>query len=84
MLGVKWYNNKIQSPSNPTNWQQYITDIRRYWILWKYNPNYSYNLENPEINDPSMGQANVIRKIFKDKVVSINHQLIFFCLHELN
>ncbi|XP_006612578.1 uncharacterized protein LOC102673642 isoform X2 [Apis dorsata] len=65
--GVKWYNNKIQSPSNPTNWQQYITDIRRYWILWKYNPNYSYNLENPEINDPSMGQASVIRKIFKDK-----------------
>ncbi|XP_017764908.1 PREDICTED: uncharacterized protein LOC108554213 [Eufriesea mexicana] len=64
---VIWYNDKVQSPSNPRNWQRYMMDIRRNWILWKYNPNYSYNLENPEIEDPSMGQASVIRKIFKDK-----------------
>ncbi|OAD52136.1 Protein Star [Eufriesea mexicana] len=55
---VIWYNDKVQSPSNPRNWQRYMMDIRRNWILWKYNPNYSYNLENPEIEDPSMGQAS--------------------------
>ncbi|CAK9797843.1 Protein Star [Anthophora quadrimaculata] len=65
--GVRWYNDKILSPLDPANWERYLADIRKHWILWKHNPNESYNLENPDLNDPSMGQAEVIRDIFKDK-----------------
>ncbi|XP_068965378.1 uncharacterized protein [Bombus flavifrons] len=64
---VKWYNGKIQSPSDPAHWQRYMTDIRRQWIFREYDPDQSYNLDNPEIQDQSMGQAEHIRKIFKDK-----------------
>ncbi|XP_043248770.1 uncharacterized protein LOC122395349 [Colletes gigas] len=64
--GVRWYNNKILSPSDP-EWERYLADLRRNWIVWMYNPNQSYNLKNPEIEDHSMGQANVIRKILNEK-----------------
>lgn len=46
-----------------------MTDIRRQWIFREYDPDQSYNLDNPEIQDQSMGQAEHIRKIFKDKVI---------------
>lgn len=64
--GEKWYNGKIISQSDTTKWQRYMNEIRQHWIVWKHNPNRSYNLEYPEIEDQSMGQAAVIRKIFDD------------------
>ncbi|XP_076169651.1 uncharacterized protein LOC143147854 isoform X2 [Ptiloglossa arizonensis] len=66
-LGVRWYNNKKLSVLDTEEWERYMEELRRDWIIWKHNPNESYNLENPEIEDQSMGQASVIRKILKDK-----------------
>ncbi|CAL7935565.1 unnamed protein product [Xylocopa violacea] len=66
--GVRWYNEKAPSTSDPVNWERYIADIRRDWILQVYNPNEPYDLEAAELEDPSMGQANVIRKILQDKI----------------
>ncbi|XP_029055591.1 uncharacterized protein LOC114882758 isoform X1 [Osmia bicornis bicornis] len=63
----KWYNSRIFSISDSKSWKPYMTEIRQNWILWKHNSNKPYNLEHPEIEDPSMGQASVIRKIFQDK-----------------
>ncbi|XP_076169653.1 uncharacterized protein LOC143147854 isoform X3 [Ptiloglossa arizonensis] len=65
--GVRWYNNKKLSVLDTEEWERYMEELRRDWIIWKHNPNESYNLENPEIEDQSMGQASVIRKILKDK-----------------
>ncbi|XP_076286479.1 uncharacterized protein LOC143212055 isoform X2 [Lasioglossum baleicum] len=64
--GIPWYNGKKLSPDSP-EWDRYLTDILRDWILWKYDSNKSYNLEEPEVEDQSMGQAQVIRDIFKDR-----------------
>lgn len=65
--GVAWFNGKRQSPSDPVKWERYMADIRRHWILWKHDPNRSYNLDSPQIEDQSMGQASLIRNIFQDK-----------------
>ncbi|XP_031828222.2 uncharacterized protein LOC116425123 isoform X2 [Nomia melanderi] len=64
--GVAWYNGRTLSPGTP-EWSNYLTELRRDWIIWKHDANWSYKLDNPEIEDQSMGQAQVIRKIFKDK-----------------
>ncbi|XP_076760564.1 uncharacterized protein LOC143429061 [Xylocopa sonorina] len=65
--GVRWYNDKMQSILDPVNWERYMADIRRDWILWIHNPNEPSDLENAEPEDPSMGQASVIRKILQNK-----------------
>ncbi|XP_033329201.1 uncharacterized protein LOC117221938 isoform X2 [Megalopta genalis] len=65
--GAPWFNGKKLSRDSP-EWGRYMRDLRRDWILWKYDSNKSYNLAEPEIKDQSMGQAEEIRKILKDKV----------------
>ncbi|XP_053994211.1 uncharacterized protein LOC128884690 isoform X1 [Hylaeus volcanicus] len=65
--GIGWYNGKKLSPSNPVEWERYIAKLRHEWIVWKHDPNLSYNLSNPEIKDQSMGQAKVVRSILGDK-----------------
>lgn len=64
--GTGWYNNKIQLPEKK-NWQYYLDEIRKYWIIRRFDPNKSYNLENPDLEDYSMGQTNAIRTILKNK-----------------
>ncbi|XP_070150619.1 uncharacterized protein [Polyergus mexicanus] len=65
--GEKWYNNKSISALNPEVYHDLSTNIRQDWIIWNYNSNESYILEEPDVKDPSMGQATVIREIFDDK-----------------
>ncbi|KAK9302061.1 hypothetical protein QLX08_005800 [Tetragonisca angustula] len=63
--GTGWYNNEIQSPDTK-NWQRYLNEIRKYWIIRRFDPRKSYNLQNPEVEDQSMGQTRIIRTILKD------------------
>lgn len=65
--GEKWYNTKNLSALNPEDYHDLLTDIRQNWIIWNYNSNKSYILQEPDIKDPSMGQSTVIREIFDDK-----------------
>ncbi|KAL6430312.1 hypothetical protein ACFW04_007787 [Cataglyphis niger] len=65
--GEKWYNDKNMSALNPEIYHDLLTNIRQNWIIWNYNPNESYSLQNPDVKDPSMGQSTVIREIFNDK-----------------
>ncbi|XP_012148327.1 uncharacterized protein LOC100879131 isoform X2 [Megachile rotundata] len=62
----EWYNGKVISKSDTTNWVRYLNEIRQRWIVWNHDSSKPYNLEEPEIEDQSMGQASVIRKIFDD------------------
>ncbi|XP_078041832.1 uncharacterized protein LOC144472523 isoform X2 [Augochlora pura] len=64
--GAPWFNGKKLSHDSP-EWRRYMTDLRRDWILWNYDPDKSYNLTEPNVKDQSMGQAAEIRKILKDK-----------------
>ncbi|KOX67975.1 hypothetical protein WN51_08011 [Melipona quadrifasciata] len=64
--GIGWYNNKIQL-SDTKNWQRYLKEIRKYWIIRRFDSKKSYNLKNPQIKDYSMGQTNVIQEILKNK-----------------
>ncbi|KAG7189632.1 hypothetical protein KM043_017312 [Ampulex compressa] len=65
--GEKWYNGKDISPADTKLWTNYLDDIRKNWIVWKYKSNMSYVLDAPEVTDPSMGQAKAIRNIFSNK-----------------
>ncbi|XP_029169317.1 uncharacterized protein LOC114939225 [Nylanderia fulva] len=65
--GEKWYNGKNISALNPENYHTLLTDIRQNWIIWNYNSNKSYILQEPDVKDPSMGQSTMIREIFNDK-----------------
>lgn len=65
--GEKWYNNKNVSALNPRVYDALLLDIRDNWIIWNYNPNKSYALQEPNVEDPSMGQSNAIRDIFDNK-----------------
>lgn len=49
--------------------QNLLTDVRQNWITWNHNKNESYNLEEPNIEDPSMGQSTVIREILNETTV---------------
>lgn len=62
----EWYNGKVISKSDTTNWERYKKEIYQHWVVWEHDPNRPYNLEQPEVEDQSMGQASVIRKIFDD------------------
>ncbi|XP_076673527.1 uncharacterized protein LOC143371795 isoform X2 [Andrena cerasifolii] len=64
--GVRWYNGKVLSASSP-QWNRYMDELRRDWIIWNHNPNQPYNLEYPDQEDTSMGQASAIREALKDK-----------------
>ena len=64
--GTRWYNGKVLSASSP-EWNRYMDELRRDWIIWNHDPNQPYNLEYPDQEDTSMGQASAIRKALKDK-----------------
>lgn len=68
-LGEEWYNNKNISALNSEAYQNLLTNIRQNWIIWNYNSNESYILQESDVKDPSMGQSTMIREIFNDKVV---------------
>jgi len=68
-LGEEWYNKKNISALDPKAYHDLLTNIRQNWIIWNYNSNESYILQEPDVKDPSMGQSTVIREIFNDKVV---------------
>ncbi|XP_011259093.2 uncharacterized protein LOC105253039 isoform X3 [Camponotus floridanus] len=65
--GEEWYNKKNISALNPQTYNDLLTNIRQNWIIWNYNSNESYILQEPDVKDPSMGQSTVIREIFNDK-----------------
>ncbi|XP_033214287.1 uncharacterized protein LOC117171264 [Belonocnema kinseyi] len=54
----KWYNRKNVSQRN----KDLVREVKENWIIEKHELNYS--LQSPEVKDPSMGQAEVIRQIF--------------------
>ncbi|XP_066590391.1 uncharacterized protein [Prorops nasuta] len=67
-----WYNR-----TNPHSWynkinismkdKEFLKELRDVWIDVAYDPSKPYNLQKPEVEDQSMGQAAVIREILKDK-----------------
>lgn len=65
----KWYNGRNMSTLSPQLFRQVLTDIRQNWLIWNHDPNESYVLHEPDVEDQSMGQSAVIRDIFEDKVV---------------
>ncbi|XP_014297568.2 protein Star, partial [Microplitis demolitor] len=57
----KWFNNKEISMFD----NRLLHEINERWIIDTVNSNNNYSgLEMPEIYDPSMGQSQVIKKIF--------------------
>lgn len=68
-LGEKWYNGKNISALSPEAFHDVLKDVRQDWIIWSYNPEESYILQEPDVEDPSIGQSTAIREIFNDKVV---------------
>ncbi|XP_014483958.1 PREDICTED: uncharacterized protein LOC106749229 isoform X2 [Dinoponera quadriceps] len=65
--GERWYNGRSVSALSPELFQQLLTDIRLNWLTWSHDPSKYYNLQEPDVEDPSMGQSAVIRDIFQDK-----------------
>ncbi|XP_020290568.1 uncharacterized protein LOC109858082 [Pseudomyrmex gracilis] len=65
--GEEWYNKKNISALNSSAFQHLLTDMRQKWIIWNHNPNESYVLREPSVEDPSMGQSTAIREILNDK-----------------
>ncbi|XP_032668685.1 uncharacterized protein LOC116842913 isoform X2 [Odontomachus brunneus] len=65
--GKKWYNGMNMSTLSPQLFRQVLTDIRQNWLIWNHDPNELYVLQEPNVEDPSMGQSAEIRKIFEDK-----------------
>lgn len=63
---IRWFNGKTFTPTS-SEWKRYITELEQEWIIWKHDPSLPYNLEDPKVEDQSMGQASVIRKMYKDK-----------------
>lgn len=72
IVGIVWYNGRKFDPGTPER-SKYLSELRRDWIIWKHDSSWSYKLQNPEIDDQSMGQAQEIRKILKNKVISANY-----------
>lgn len=63
----KWFNNKEISMFD----NRLLHEINERWIIDTVNSNNNYSgLEMPEIYDPSMGQSQVIKKIFGYKVMT--------------
>ncbi|XP_043470295.1 uncharacterized protein LOC122503701 isoform X2 [Leptopilina heterotoma] len=59
----KWYNSENVSQRN----KELIREVRENWIIEKpKHTNQNYSLKFPEVKDPSMGQAEVIREIFSN------------------
>ncbi|XP_046415949.1 uncharacterized protein LOC124177538 isoform X1 [Neodiprion fabricii] len=56
------YNNKSISMFDPG----LLEEMRKKWIVNRYNASLPYNLDNPEVIDPSMGQAAKINEVFKN------------------
>lgn len=65
--GEKWYNKKNISALSPEAFHDLLTDIRQNWIIWNHTAEESYMLQEPDMEDPSMGQSTAIRQIFNDK-----------------
>lgn len=63
----KWYNKKNISALSPEVLHDLLTDIQQNWIIWNHDPKETYKLQEPDVEDPSMGQSTVIREIFNDK-----------------
>ncbi|XP_018403158.1 PREDICTED: uncharacterized protein LOC108780069 [Cyphomyrmex costatus] len=63
----KWYNKKNISTLSSESFYDLLADIRQNWIIWDHNPKKSYVLQEPYVEDPSMGQSTAIREIFNDK-----------------
>ncbi|XP_051163581.1 uncharacterized protein LOC127282995 isoform X2 [Leptopilina boulardi] len=59
--GKKWFNSEIISQIS----KELVREVGENWIIEKPNhTNQNYSLKFPEVKDPSMGQAEVIREIF--------------------
>ncbi|XP_071635747.1 uncharacterized protein [Temnothorax longispinosus] len=65
--GEKWYNKKNISALSPEAFHDLLTDIQQNWMIWNHDPDEPYELQEPDVEDPSMGQSTVIREIFNDK-----------------
>ncbi|XP_071557039.1 LOW QUALITY PROTEIN: uncharacterized protein [Temnothorax nylanderi] len=64
--GEKWYNKKNISALSPEAFHDLLTDIQQNWMIWNHDPDEPYELQEPDVEDPSMGQSTVIREIFND------------------
>ncbi|XP_012229500.2 uncharacterized protein [Linepithema humile] len=64
--GEEWYNKKNIFALSPEAFQNLLTDVRQNWIIWNHNENESYDLQEPNVEDPSMGQSTVIREILNE------------------
>ena len=51
-----------------------VREVRENWIIEEKEPNYS--LDWPGVNDPSMGQSNIIKKIFNNSVSVMKQSII--------
>ncbi|XP_011864126.1 PREDICTED: uncharacterized protein LOC105560011 [Vollenhovia emeryi] len=65
--GEKWYNRKNLSALSPEAFHDLYIDIQQDWIIWSHDPGESYRLQEPDVQDPSIGQSAAIREIFNDK-----------------
>ncbi|XP_012534778.1 uncharacterized protein LOC105835779 [Monomorium pharaonis] len=65
--GEKWYNKKNISALSREVFHDLLNDIRQNWIIWNHDSKKSYVLQDPSVEDPSMGQSKAIREIFNDK-----------------
>ncbi|XP_018371737.1 PREDICTED: uncharacterized protein LOC108766737 isoform X1 [Trachymyrmex cornetzi] len=63
----KWYNKKNISALSLEAFHDLLADIHQNWIIWNHNPKESYVLQEPDVEDPSMGQSAAIREILNDK-----------------
>ncbi|XP_015606729.1 uncharacterized protein LOC107273247 [Cephus cinctus] len=59
-----WYNLK-----NDIKWDDVdlLREVKRNWIIQEYDAAKPYSLNDPYLNDTSMGQAQMIREIFQEK-----------------
>ncbi|XP_039310977.1 uncharacterized protein LOC105200111 isoform X2 [Solenopsis invicta] len=65
--GEKWYNKKNTSALSPEAFHDLLSDVRQHWIIWNHDSEESYALQEPDVEDPSMGQSSAIREIFNNK-----------------